>query len=288
MWNPPTGPPYDARLRPAEARRQIAEAIEAAQARDRELREEISVLTTRRVELTVELAAAADDEAKARGLAKRALVQSGESARAGHRAEATRWDGAARVFALRMRDARARIEALEAQLPEAAAAIARVRSAMVANAAHLNQVAVARLATLNARKAARLQEAVEDAKAEVSAPVDFLVAASEREARAALEAAGALAAAAPPVPVDDDDLEGEVDLSAADALLDELRAELAPDEPVAEEASPDEAAPDPDPDEATLDPEPDMEPDMEEPAPPPATDGDKPARPARARAAGRR
>jgi len=284
MWNPPTGPPYDARLRPAEARRQIAEAIEAAQARDRELREEISVLTTRRVELTVELAAAADDEAKARDLAKRALVQSGESARAGHRAEATRWDGAARVFALRMRDARARIEALEAQLPEAAAAIARVRSAMVANAAHLNQVAVARLATLNARKAARLQEAVEDAKAEVSAPVDFLVAASEREARAALEAAGALAAAAPPVPVDDDDLEGEVDLSAADALLDELRAELAPDEPVAEEASPDEAAPDPDPDEATLDPEP----DMEEPAPPPATDGDKPARPARARAAGRR
>ena len=288
MWNPPTGPPNDVRLRPAEARRQIAEAIEAAQARDRELREEISVLTTRRVELTVELAAAADDEAKARDLAKRALVQSGESARAGHRAEATRWDGAARVFALRMRDARARIEALEAQLPEAAAAIARVRSAMVANAAHLNQVAVARLATLNARKAARLQEAVEDAKAEVSAPVDFLVAASEREARAALEAAGALAAAAPPVPVDDDDLEGEVDLSAADALLDELRAELAPDEPVAEEASPDEAAPDPDPDEATLDPEPDMEPDMEEPAPPPATDGDKPARPARARAAGRR
>ena len=288
MWNPPTGPPNDVRLRPAEARRQIAEAIEAAQARDRELREEISVLTTRRVELTVELAAAADDEAKARDLAKRALVQSGESARAGHRAEATRWDGAARVFALRMRDARARIGALEAQLPEAAAAIARVRSAMVANAAHLNQVAVARLATLNARKAARLQEAVEDAKAEVSAPVDFLVAASEREARAALEAAGALAAAAPPVPVDDDDLEGEVDLSAADALLDELRAELAPDEPVAEEASPDEAAPDPDPDEATLDPEPDMEPDMEEPAPPPATDGDKPARPARARAAGRR
>jgi chromosome segregation ATPase len=288
MWNPPTGPPNDVRLRPAEARRQIAEAIEAAQARDRELREEISVLTTRRVELTVELAAAADDEAKARDLAKRALVQSGESARAGHRAEATRWDGAARVFALRMRDARARIEALEAQLPETAATIARVRSAMVANAAHLNQVAVARLATLNARKAARLQEAVEDAKAEVSAPVDFLVAASEREARAALEAAGALAAAAPPVPVDDDDLEGEVDLSAADALLDELRAELAPDEPVAEEASPDEAAPDPDPDEATLDPEPDMEPEMEEPAPSPATDGDKPARPARARAAGRR
>jgi hypothetical protein len=284
MWNPPTGPPNDVRLRPAEARRQIAEAIDAAQARDRELREEISVLTTRRVELTVELAAAADDEAKARDLAKRALVQSGESARAGHRAEATRWDGAARVFALRMRDARARIEALEAQLPEAAAAIARVRSAMVANASHLNQVAVARLATLNARKAARLQEAVEDAKAEVSAPVDFLVAASEREARAALEAAGALAAAAPPVPVDDDDLEGEVDLSAADALLDELRAELAPDEPEAEEASPDEAAPDPDPDEATLDPEP----DMEEPAPPPAADGDKPARPARARAAGRR
>jgi hypothetical protein len=277
MWNPPTGPPNDVRLRPAEARRQISEAIEAAQARDRELREHISALTTRRVELAVELAAATADEAKARDLAKRALLRADESAREGQRADAARWDGAARVFALRMRDAGARVAALEAQMPETAAAVARVQSAMVANAAHLNQVAVARLATLNARKAARLQEAVDDARAEVSAPVDFLVAASEREARAALEAAGALASAAPAVPVDVDDLEGEVDLAAADSLLDELRAELAPDEPV-----PDEAAPDPDPDDATL------EPASDEAAPPPSTDRDARTRSARARTAGRR
>jgi molecular chaperone DnaK len=277
MWNPPTGPPNDVRLRPAEARRQISEAIEAAQARDRELREHISALTTRRVELAVELAAATADEAKARALAKRALLRADESAREGQRADAARWDGAARVFALRMRDAGARVAALEAQMPETAAAVARVQSAMVANAAHLNQVAVARLATLNARKAARLQEAVDDARAEVSAPVDFLVAASEREARAALEAAGALASAAPAVPVDVDDLEGEVDLAAADSLLDELRAELAPDEPV-----PDEAAPDPDPDDATL------EPASDEAAPPPSTDRDARTRSARARTAGRR
>jgi hypothetical protein len=277
MWNPPTGPPNDVRLRPAEARRQISEAIEAAQARDRELREHISALTTRRVELAVELAAATADEAKARDLAKRALLRADESAREGQRADAARWDGAARVFALRMRDAGARVAALEAQMPETAAAVARVQSAMVANAAHLNQVAVARLATLNARRAARLQEAVDDARAEVSAPVDFLVAASEREARAALEAAGALASAAPAVPVDVDDLEGEVDLAAADSLLDELRAELAPDEPV-----PDEAAPDPDPDDATL------EPASDEAAPPPSTDRDARTRSARARTAGRR
>jgi hypothetical protein len=261
MWNPPTGPPNDVRLRPAEARRQISEAIDAAQARDRQLREEISALTTRRVELAAELAAAVEAEAGARELAKRALLQSDESAREGQRADAVRWTGAARVFALRMRDARARAATLEAQVPENAAAVARVKSAMAANAAHLNQVAVARLASLNARKAARLQEAIEDAKAEVSAPVDFLVAASEREARAALEAAGAFASAAPTVPVDVDDLEHEVDLDAADPLLDELRAELAPDEPA---------------------------PEADETASPQVTDRDASPRTARAKTAGRR
>jgi len=262
MWNPPTGPPNDVRLRPAEARRQILEAIETAQARDGELRAEISALTTRRVELAAELAAAVEDEAGARELAKRALLQSDESARQGQRADAARWTGAARVFALRMRDARARAAAVKAQTGENATAVARVQSAMAANAAHLNQVAVARLPWLNARKAARLQETVEDAKAEVSAPVDFLVAATEREARAAL--AGAVDLVSPAAlsePVEGDDLENEVDLDAADPLLDDLRAELAPGEPA------------PDPVETT---------------PPPTTDRDAPPRPARAKTAGRR
>lgn len=231
MWNPPTGPPNDVRLRPAEARRQITQAIEAAQARDRELRHEVAVMTTRRVELAVELAAAAADAAEARELAKRALLRSEESAREGQRADAARWTDAARVFALRMRDALARAAALEPQVPQTVAAVERAKAAMVANAAHLNQVALARMVALNPRKASRLQEEVEDAKAEVSAPVDFLVAATEREAHAALEAAGSLAAAAPTVPVALDDLEDEVDLAAADPLLDELRAEPAPEDP---------------------------------------------------------
>ena len=244
MWNPPTGPPNDVRLRPAEARRQIAQAIEAAQVRDQELRDEVTALTTRRVELAVELAAAVGDAAEARELAKRALVRSEEAARDGQRADAARWTDAARVFALRMRDAGARAATLEAQVPETLAAVRRVQAAMTANAAHLDQVAVARLASLPARKAGRMQQAVADAKADVTAPIDFLVAASEREARAALEAAGALASAAPVVPVDEDDLEDEVDLAAADPLLDELRAELAPEDAPQDPApSPQEPSP---------------------------------------------
>ena len=271
MWNPPTGPPNDVRLRPAEARRQIAQAIEAAQVRDQELRDEVTALTTRRVELTVELAAAVGDAAEARELAKRALVRSEEAARDGQRADAARWTDAARVFALRMRDAGARAATLEAQVPETLAAVRRVQAAMTANAAHLDQVAVARLASLPARKAGRMQEAVADAKADVTAPIDFLVAASEREARAALEAAGALASAAPVVPVDEDDLEDEVDLDAADPLLDELRAELAPEDAQDPAPSPEE----PSPPSAKV-------------SPPPAANGGTNPRPRRAGTAGRR
>jgi len=142
---------------------------------------------------------------------------------------------------------------------------------MTANAAHLDQVAVARLASLPARKAGRMQEAVADAKADVTAPIDFLVAASEREARAALEAAGALASAAPVVPVDEDDLEDEVDLDAADPLLDELRAELAPEDAQDPAPSPEEPSP-----------------PSAKASPPPAANGGTNPRPRRAGTAGRR
>ncbi len=237
MWNPPTGPPNDVRLRPADARRQVTQAISAAQARDRELRDEVAALTARaawswrpswRPRSPPPPSPASWPSGRSCAPRSRPGKASGPTPPAGPTPPGS--------SPLRMRDARARAAALEPQVPGSVAAVERAKAAMVANAAHLNQVALARMVALNPRKAARLQEEVEDAKAEVSAPVDFLVAATEREARAALEAAGALATAAPTVPVALDDLEDEVDLAAADPLLDELRAELAPEEPPASAA----------------------------------------------------
>ena len=228
MWNPPTGPPNDVPLRPADVRREIAQAIEAAQTRDRELRAEIAALARRGIEAAGEADDAAAGAAEAEELAKRALQRSEESARAGQRADAARWTGAARVFALRLRDARARLARIEAEEPVLAARRQWAESALAANVAGLNQVAVARLASLSARKAAKLQATVDEAAAALAAPVGGLVAAAERDARTAREeaAAGPAPAGDDAAGVAEDDLEDEVDLAAADPLLDELRGEL--------------------------------------------------------------
>lgn len=228
MWNPPTGPPNDVPLRPADVRREIAHAIEAAQTRDRELRAEIAALARRGIEAGGEADDAAADAAEAQELAKRALQRSEESARAGQRADAARWTGAARVFALRLRDARARLAGIEAEGPVLAARRQRAESALAANVAGLNQVAVARLASLSARKAAKLQATVDEAAAALAEPPGGVVAAAERDARAAREeaAAGHAPAGGDTAGVEEDDLEDEVDLAAADPLLDELRGEL--------------------------------------------------------------
>jgi hypothetical protein len=228
MWNPPTGPPNDVPLRPADVRREIAHAIEAAQTRDRELRGEIAALARRGIEAAGEAEDAAADAAEAQELAKRALQRSEESARAGQRADAARWTGAARVFALRLRAARARLAGIEPEGPVLAARRQRAESALAANVAGLNQVAVARLASLSARKAAKLQAAVDEAAAALAEPTGGVVAAAERDARAAREesAAGHAPAGGDTAGVEEDDLEDEVDLAAADPLLDELRGEL--------------------------------------------------------------
>lgn len=260
MWNPPTGPPNDVPLRPADVRREIAQAIDTARARDRELRAYLAALARRGIEAAGEVEDATGDAAEAWDLAKRALQRADESAREGHRADAARWTGAARVFALRLLDARARVAALEAELPAIAARRQEVESAMAANVGRLAQVAVARLASLSARKAAKLQATVDEACAELSAPVDAEVAAAERDARTAREQAAAGVGAGvvdgETEEVGVDDLEEEVDLDAADPVLDELRAELGIDD-----APPPE--PEPEPESAVPEVEPEAEPASE-------------------------
>ena len=132
-WNPPTGPPNGAPIRSADARHEIDEAIAAARARDSELRAEIVVIATDRAKATDRLEVVRDEADEALSLAKRALVRSNESARAGQRAEAAKWTAAAQVFALRVLAARDEMVALEASLANASERSRRTTSAMGEN-----------------------------------------------------------------------------------------------------------------------------------------------------------
>ena len=225
-WNPPTGPPNGAPMHQADAKREIEDAVAASRVHDQQLRARAVALATSRIEAAHRLAVATTEAEDARTLAKRALGRANESARAGQRADATRWTGAAQVFAMRLRDARTAVADAEGAAAAAAVQRQQLDATFGENIGRLQGVAAARLPMLSGRKAARCQALVDEAVAAMSVPVTDLVARAEAEAHAALSAADEAPSDADASEVAVDDLEREVDFASTDDILDELRAEL--------------------------------------------------------------
>lgn len=234
-WNAPTGPPNGAPVRPGDARREIDEAIQHARSRDSELRAEVVAAASARVRASDLLGAATDEAGEALTLAKRALTRSNESARAGQRADAAKWTAAAQVFAMRLRDARAEVAALEGHVAAASDQAERAEQALAENVGRLQAVVAARLPTLSGRKAGRARRDVDDVVEAISAPTTDLVTQATVAVRAAVDSDEPPSAAdAAGVPMSDDDLESAVDFESTDTILAELRAELdlpAPSDP---------------------------------------------------------
>jgi hypothetical protein len=222
-WNPPTGPPNGVPLRPADARREVEEAIVAAVATDQRSRSDLAAATTARVEAADRLEVVADEVDEARSLAKRALGRANDSARAGQRDDAGKWTAAAQVFAMRLRDGRDALGELERRVAAETQRAEHARAALAANVGRLQAVAAARLPVLSGRKAAKLQREVDDAVAALATPTDDLVAGAVRAGHAAADEAVQQGA---PAVVADDDLESEVDVESTDDILTELRTEL--------------------------------------------------------------
>jgi hypothetical protein len=213
-------------LRPVDARRELTEAITEARVRDGELRAELAALAAARVVATDRLAATTADAAEARDLAKRALARASASARDGQRADAAKLTGAAQVFAIRLRDARAQVVALEAELAAGAERSRGLEEELATNVGHLRAVAAARVPVLTGRRAARAQQDVDEAVASIDRPVDDDVARGTTAGQVELARAAEAPAQLEVEPVSDDDLDSEVDLESADDVLDELRAEM--------------------------------------------------------------
>jgi phage shock protein A len=223
-WNPPTGPPNGSPVPPAEARREIEQAIVAAQTEDQHLRAQMVAVVHARVGAAVAVEAATADADEARTLAKRALRQADDSARIGQRADTARWTSAAEVFAKRLRDARDDVVEAERQIAAAGPELDRLHTALGENVGRVRAVAAARIPMLSGRKATKAQRLVDEAVAGLTAPLDDLVAQAETDARAHLDAAAQDADGE--VSVVDDDLERELDDAGVDDILHELRAEL--------------------------------------------------------------
>jgi phage shock protein A len=209
---------------------EIEQAIQEAQKRDQELRNQAAKVIAHRTQVENQLGDAADDLGEAKEMAKQALLKADAAQKAANADEAARWTDAARTLAMRMQAAQSNVDMLKAQFDAATQQAEQAKQAVNTNAMQLQGISAKRMQMLGQLQSAKMQESVNKAMDSLNASVGDTSAPSlddvekkidhlaEASAHAELKAAtpeGAMA-----------DLEQAVNLTKADESLDSLRAEL--------------------------------------------------------------
>ena len=226
---------------------EIEQAIQDAQRKDQQLRNQAAQVIAHRTQVAGELEDAAGDVAEAKELAKQALLKADASMKAGNVADAEKWNTAASTVAMKLQAAQNTEEMLRKQLTLADEQAQKAKEAVQANAVSVQQLAAKRMELLGQLEAAKMQEKVNDAMASMTATVGqdspsleevenkIQARMAQASAKAELDAStgeGALAELK----------KSTMELEAA-ATLDSLRAELGLSNPAALPAS--EPAPSP-------------------------------------------
>jgi phage shock protein A len=209
---------------------EIEAAINEARQQDKVLRNEAAKVIAHRTRVADEVEEASKEVAESRELAKQALLKADDATRTGNAAESQKWTAAAQSIAMRLQASQKNVEAMQQQLVLADQQSQQAQSAVRNNAMRLEEVAAKRMQMLGQLQAAKMQETVNKAMATISAKVggdapsldeiedkiqDRMAAAAAHAQLDAQSPEGAMA-----------ELERSVDLSSADATLDDLRAEL--------------------------------------------------------------
>jgi len=215
---------------------EIEAAINEARQQDKVLRNEAAKVIAHRTRVADEVEEASKEVAEARELAKQALLKADQATSAGNAAEAQKWTSAAQSIAMRLQASRKNVDAMQQQLVLADQQSQQAQSAVRNNAMRLEEVAAKRMQMLGQLQAAKMQETVNKAMATISANVGG-DAPSLDEIEDKIQDRMAAAAAHAQLDADSPDgamaeLERSVDLSSANATLDDLRAELGLDDTV--------------------------------------------------------
>jgi phage shock protein A len=210
---------------------EIEQAIQEAQKRDRELRNQAAMVLANRQRVEQELEESSGDLAEAKELAKQALLKADSAAKAGNAAEAEKWNNAATQIAMKMQAAQNSVDMYTKQLVTATAQAEAAKKAVQQNAMAVQEMAAKRMQMLGQLEAAKMQESVNKAMDAMNAQVGdtgvpSLDAVNDKiQQRMAVASAHAELKAATP-----DGAIAELKMSTgqlkAESALDDLRAEL--------------------------------------------------------------
>lgn len=209
---------------------EIESAINEARSRDQTLRNEAAKVIAHRTRVAGEMEDAAADVAEAKELARQALMKSDAAAQAGNAADAEKWNSAAQGIALKLQAAQKSLDSYQQQLTIADQQAEQAKQAVHDNAMRLEEIAAKRMEMLGQLEQAKMQESVNNAMASINSNVggdapslkeiedkieDRMAQAMAKTELTAATPEGAMA-----------ELKREVNMSGANAALDDLRNEL--------------------------------------------------------------
>ncbi len=224
---------------------EIESAINTAKKQDQDLRNQAAKVVAHRTQLESQIDRAADDAGEAREMAKEAILKAEESRAAGDTAGVDKWTQAAQSIAMKLQAAENNLASLKEQYGVAQAQSEQAKVSVQQNAMKLQELSARRMELLGQLEQAKMQEAVNDAVKTMSSSLsDSGPSLDQVERKIEQRKAEAMARAelheATPEGAEAE-LRAAINVSQADAKLDELRAELGLS------ASPAPAAPTPEP-----------------------------------------
>lgn len=209
---------------------EIQSAIDEAKARDQDLRNQAAKVIAHKTQLNSQIERAADSVGEAREMAKQALLKAEEGKSAGDEAAVTKWTRAAQSLAMKLQASENNLASLRGQYETAIAQADKAKEAVQANAMKVHELSARRLEMLGSLEQAKMQEAVNNAVQSMSTSIadegPNLDAIEDKiEQRKGLAMAKAELHEATPEGAEDE-LRRAVNMSEADAKLDEIRDEL--------------------------------------------------------------
>lgn len=209
---------------------EIEAAINEAKKQDQELRNQAAKVVAHRTQLESQIERAADDAGEAREMAKQAILRAEDARKAGDTAAVGKWTQAAQSMAMKLQAAENNLASLKEQYTVAQTQSEQAKVAVQQNSMKLQELSARRMELLGQLEQAKMQEAVNEAVATMSTSLsDPGPSLDQVEAKIEKRKAEAMARAelheATPEGVEAE-LRSAINVSQADAKLEELKAEL--------------------------------------------------------------
>lgn len=209
---------------------EIQSSIDEAKTRDQALRNQAAKVIAHKTQLNSQIERGADSVGEAKEMAKQALLKAEEARAAGDEAGVSKWTQAAQSLAMKLQASENNLASLKSQYETAVTQAEKAKEAVQANAMKVQELSARRLEMLGSIEQAKMQEAVNNAVQSMSTSIadegpNLDVIEDKIERRKAEAMAKAELHEATPEGAEDE-LRRAVNMSEADAKLDELRAEL--------------------------------------------------------------